>query len=332
MKIFFEVVWILQRLIRRNIGYAKINNISVSIDQVTSYNFIANNYLRGMRELKNYKQPLNEPSKIIKIKSPVLNPKTGVIWIKRQILEESSVWPVSKLLKWEPTPFFSQKVNSISMNLPDNGFYHFVIEDLPRFSEAVRNHKFNQVIIGSKSNYVFDTLNLLKIENYVIKKYPVNCEELVFSEKNIGGIFTKSDHIELLNFSSGIKPSGNNQILFIDRKNKHKGYLDRGLKYADLINHKLKNFNTVKVYLEDLSLIDQISLFKSSKLVIGFHGAGLANMVWVDRPVKIFEITETRITSHFEHIASVCGHKYAMLKASELTEYGIGQISELLDN
>jgi|688.fasta_scaffold149881_1 hypothetical protein len=330
MKIFYEIVWLFQRLIRRNIGIARINKLSVSINQVNS-NITVTNSLSGQQYFNNYKQRLNSNRKIVKLSAPILNPKSGVLWIKKLILEESTVWPVSKLLKWEPTPFLSEKVKNTSINLPDNGYYHFVIEDLPRFFEVFRNQQFNQVIIGSKSNYILETLDFLKVENFVSKKYPVHCDKLLFSEKNIGGIFTKLDHTELQSFSSEIKPSSSNQILFIDRKNKQKGYLERGLKYADLIANKFKNFDITRVFLEDLSLIEQISLFKSSKLVIGFHGAGLANMVWIDRAVKIFEITEDRITSHFEHIASVCEHEYTMLKASELAQYNAAQISKLLN-
>ena len=331
MRFFYELVWLLQRLIRRSIGIAKIKKISVSINQVNSDICIVTNSLSGQIYLNNYKQRLNSTRRIVKLTAPILNPKTGVLWIKKLILEESTVWPVSKLLKWEPTPFLSEKVASTSINLPDNGYYHFVIEDLPRFFEVFRNQRFDQIIIGSKSSYILETLDFLEIDNFTVKKYPVHCDELIFSEKNIGGIFSKLDHAELRNFSSRIEPSSNDQILFIDRKNKQKGFLERGLKYADVITNSFKNFGAKIVYLEDFSLIEQISLFKSAKLVIGFHGAGLANMVWIDRSVKIFEITENRITSHFEHIASICEHEYTMLKASELAKYDAAQISKLLD-
>jgi hypothetical protein len=331
MKIFYELFWLWQRLIRRKIGIAKISKPSISINQVETSILAVTNSLRGKRRLNDYKQPLDADSKIIKLRGPVLNPKTGVIWIKKQILEESTVWPVSKLLKWEPRPFFYQKVSNTSINLPDNGYYHFVIEDLPRFYEASKNQQFDQVIIGKKTKYVIDTLDFLKIRNFIIKKHPVCCNALIFSEKNIGGIFTKFDHSGLLEFSKEIKPTNSNQILFIDRKNKQKGYFDRGIKYADIIASKFEKFNISRVYLEDLSFIEQISLIKSAKLVIGFHGAGLANIVWIDHPVKIFEITEERIMANFEHISSICGHEYTMLKASKLAKYDLAQISKMFD-
>jgi hypothetical protein len=331
MKIFYEIVWLYQRLIRRKIGIAKISKPSISINQVESNILAVSNSLRGKRILNDYKQPLYASSKIVKLRAPILNPKTGVMWIKKQILEESTVWPVSKLLKWEPSPFFYQKVNNTSISLPDNGYYHFVIEDLPRFYEVSKNQEFNQVIIGKNTKYVIDTLNFLKINNFIVRKYPVLCNVLIFSEKNIGGIFNEFDRFELLEFSKEIKATNSNQIIFIDRKNKQKGYFDRGIKYADIIASKFEKFDISRVYLEDLSFTEQISLIKSAKLVIGFHGAGLANIVWVDHPIKIFEITEERIMGNFEHISAVCGHEYTMLKASELAEYDLAQISKLFD-
>ena len=331
MKFFYELVWLSQRLFRRKIGIAKISKPSISINQVESSILVVSNSLRGKRVLNDYKQPLHASSKIIKLRAPILNPKTGVMWSKKQIIEESTVWPVSKLLKWEPSPFFYQKVNNTSINLPDNGYYHFVIEDLPRFYEASKNQEFDQVIIGKNTKYVIDTLNFLKIKNFIIRKYPVLCNSLIFSEKNIGGIFTQFDRSELLEFSKDIKAANSNQILFIDRKNKQKGYFDRGIEYADIISSKFEKFNISRVYLEDLSFTEQISLIKSAKLIIGFHGAGLANIVWVDHPIKIFEITEERIMGNFEHISAVCGHEYTLLKASKIAEYDLAQIAKLFD-
>jgi hypothetical protein len=331
MKIFYELVWLWQRLMRRTIGIAKISKPSVSINQVEFTIVPVNNSLKANRVLTNYKKPLNAHSEIIKLHKPILNAKTGVIWLKKQILEESSVYPISKLLKWEPAPLFYQKVSNTSINLPDNGFYHFVIEDLPRFYEVSRNQQFDQIVVGSKTKYIMDTLNFLKIKNFVVKKYPIWCDTLIFSEKNTGGIFNKFDRSMLLEFSNQIKPFNSNQILFIDRKNKQKGYIDRGMEYADIIASKFENLNIQRVYLEDHSLTEQISLIKSSKLIIGFHGAGLANMVWIDRPIKVFEITEERIMGHFEHISSICGHEYTRLIASKLAKYNPTQISKLFN-
>ena len=91
MKFFYELVWLSQRLFRRKIGIAKISKPSISINQVESSILVVSNSLRGKRVLNDYKQPLHASSKIIKLRAPILNPKTGVMWSKKQIIEESVV-------------------------------------------------------------------------------------------------------------------------------------------------------------------------------------------------------------------------------------------------
>ena len=44
---------------------------------------------------------------------------------------------------------------------------------------------------------------------------------------------------------------------------------------------KIKNLK--KVYLEDYSLFDQISLFNNAKYIIGVHGAGMSNVVFSNK-------------------------------------------------
>jgi len=162
------------------------------------------------------------------------------------------------------------------------------------------------------------SINLLKIDSILFKTYPIRCQSLLLSEKKLGGIFSKSDFNQLQSFSGSIRASNTNKTIFIHRRNTKKGLIDRGLQYAEEIVSRIQKMNIEIVYLEDFSLDDQIKLVKSAKTLIGFHGAGLANMVWQESNAKIIEISETRITQHFRHIASVCGHEYVFLKASTL--------------
>ena len=39
-----------------------------------------------------------------------------------------------------------------------------------------------------------------------------------------------------------------------------------------------------------LSIFDQISLFNSSKLILGLHGAGFANIIFCKKKTQIYEI------------------------------------------
>ena len=51
---------------------------------------------------------------------------------------------------------------------------------------------------------------------------------------------------------------------------------------------KKNNFGVYK--LSKLKIFDQISLFNSSRLVLGLHGAGFANIIFCKRNTKIYEM------------------------------------------
>ena len=324
------VVWQLQKLIRRVVPIARIDDLSISTFHLGTKYFKICKILKHKRYNNNYKKPMSGIRRIVKLYKPVLNPKTGILWINDSIIEESSVWPISKLLLWEPNPLIYPKFDGIVTNLPDNGYYHLIIEDLPRFLQCVEYYPETSVIIGSKNRYISDMLNLIKINNFYLFNSPVRCKELILSEKNLGGIFSKLDHKLLLDLAREIVPTVSKKMVFIKRKNNSKGFLDRGIQFSKTIEDKFKCIGAEIVALEDLSLSEQIAYSKSADILVGFHGAGLANMVWMDKPRSIIEITETRVTNHFAQIAKICGHSHKLLIASELNKLSLQELQDMI--
>ena len=56
--------------------------------------------------------------------------------------------------------------------------------------------------------------------------------------------------------------------------------------------------------MEDLSFCDKIRLFKSSKFILGIHGAGMSYSVFCDPSVKIIEIRNAAVI--YEHYHEIC--------------------------
>ena len=329
-EMLLEKMWAMQRLLRRKLRLIRLKQRSISTgkEQVGFYEIEF--YCKGNLIFDNYKKNINPVRRIVRIKNVYLNPKTGIAWFKKFIIEESSNWPIDKLLLWEPRPLFCQSLDHTVVNLPDNGYYHFLIEDLPRFLEIHEKSASFVTVIGNESRYVLEVLDFLNIKNYITKFSPIKCRELLLSEKSLGGIFEKTDLKLLHDIFSHIVPSKENKSIFVSRRNSAKGYLDRGIKYSHLIEKKFSDCGFMVVYLEDLSFIEQVSLIKSTNTMVGFHGAGLANIVWLNPKAKVIEISETRKTSHFEHISSVCGVHYDRLRASKLVELNEAEILDLI--
>jgi len=329
-KNIYFVVWQLQKVIRRVVPIARIDDLSISTFHLETKYFKICKILKNKSDINNYKKPMIGNRRIVKLYKPVLNPKTGILWMNDSIIEESSVWPISKLLLWEPNPLIYPKFDGIVTNLPDNGYYHLIIEDLPRFLQCVKYHPEASIVIGSTSKYINDVLKLIKINKIYLSNNPIRCKELIFSEKNLGGIFSKLDHKLLLDLSKEILPTISKKIVFIKRKNNSKGFLDRGIQFSKTIENKFKSIGAEIVALEDLSISAQIACSKSADILVGFHGAGLANMVWMDKPRSIIEITETRVTNHFAQISKVCGHSHKLLIASELNKLSLQELQDMI--
>ena len=65
-----------------------------------------------------------------------------------------------------------------------------------------------------------------------------------------------------------------------------------------------------------LEVIDQIVFFSKARLIIGIHGAGLTNMVWMQPGSHVVEIVAQGITEHLYYKLSLAtGHHYWVVPA-----------------
>jgi hypothetical protein len=69
----------------------------------------------------------------------------------------------------------------------------------------------------------------------------------------------------------------------------------RGLKNEDQLYEMLTKYNFKKYYFEDLSYLEQIRLCYNSKIVIGVHGSGLANLIFMKKNSNLIEMTNSFI-------------------------------------
>lgn len=71
---------------------------------------------------------------------------------------------------------------------------------------------------------------------------------------------------------------------------------------------KASEFRNIK--LEDHSFAEQINAFYHAKLIIGQHGAGLSNAVWMQPTSTLVEILHGRKFMHYKMISNAIGAQY----------------------
>lgn len=77
----------------------------------------------------------------------------------------------------------------------------------------------------------------------------------------------------------------NTRYLYINRAT-------RRLKNELEVQRMLRGLGFEIVDLSDLSLDEQVSVFANAEIIVGFHGAGLSNLLYAGESVKVFEIID----------------------------------------
>ena len=123
------------------------------------------------------------------------------------------------------------------------------------------------------------------------------------------------------------------KIILIERgKTKLKNNIkDTGYNRRHLNNHNklknalAKNFGPIfkNVVLEELTIDEQVSLFINAKIVIGQHGAGLCNIIWMNRPKCLVIEFPPYIVDTFMNMSDVKNYKYIRADPDPKTIVGI---------
>lgn len=94
-------------------------------------------------------------------------------------------------------------------------------------------------------------------------------------------------------------------------------YVSRGrMKLRNCLNEdefmpKLERLGFERHFLETMSVREQIELFQQADVIMGPHGAGLANMVFAPPGTKVIELgTPYRPYDCFAELAAACGHSF----------------------
>ena len=78
-----------------------------------------------------------------------------------------------------------------------------------------------------------------------------------------------------------------------------------------------------RYFLETMSVLDQIILFKTAELVVSANGSGLTNMIFCKSETKILEIFQARSDCCFYFLAQTVGLKnYKYIKTMEFEHIG----------
>lgn len=107
-----------------------------------------------------------------------------------------------------------------------------------------------------------------------------------------------------------------NERIFISRQQANRG---RKIINQDQIKQLLDSYGFNTYVLEEYSIPEQIKIFENAEVVVGSHGAGLANVIFADNPTVVELFPETRLRPHIYFLSSILGlrHETMVTEAEE---------------
>ncbi len=202
------------------------------------------------------------------------------------------------------------------------GYFHWLIDTLPRII-LLKNSEFKDFPIllpqeKKEVDFIKSSLNLIGITNIIWTQNNVNyhCKKLI----------TPVQSWDLLNYNPKNVLSLRSVILSskIKKSNISKVYVSRRkASFRKIINEievikLLERYGFKTICFEDYNWYDQISIMKSCEVLIGIHGAGLTNMMFMPFMGKVIEIFNENWTKEhlfcFFHLSNVLSHKYQVIK------------------
>ena len=271
------------------------------------------------------------PQYIFKIKNATVDVLTGLVVLDAGFVIDST------LAKWQKIIYRGGIGSSIKrtkrarvnldgsfMVMPHTPFYyHAVIDELPNLIRirAESPDCINVIISSLAPKWVNELLEYFKFNVYAIEEYAVVVEQL-FAVSAPRVVVKKN-----LNYLRGNLETHGKDIVIVSRKGTPRS--------NDQIEHSLVERIPGSKLIDPgkLSVEQQIRAFSSAKIVIGLHGGGLTNCVWMDNSSHVIEIfNHAYRTSDYERLCVELGIKYNSLEIENLSSEEVAlNVQRLID-
>lgn len=272
---------------------------------------------------------------IVKHKVCFIEPQMGWAIQGRTIIAESYAFWTNVKSGWPPLPSLIGYLNpfkkvrkvqkAVSFHYGWDNYYHFFIDTLPQIKHWQSLGLKNVVYIVPDK-----VKNIRFVQGYLALDPFLDEQQVVYQSKNeyfkiteevhflkrsrYGSVELKSCIDEIIHKLPSKKFEDSKRVFLIRKNYRSATNLDELIAIAE--KH---GFETQLA--EGLSLKDQIYLFANTRWLIGFHGAGLTNMIFrINQAMSVLELfPENKIPLHYWHLTIDFGFNYSYLIGDAFT-------------
>lgn len=271
------------------------------------------------------------------LKGVTLDVDSGLIFTKDRVITQSGNGTRSArdsaFISSAAARFQKLETNSVAFPVAAIGdtwhHYHFLLETLPRIlhiRSIVPDIQF--VTSQNMSPAAADCFSLLDIGVLVMDEGKLINAPSIFMSDSPTKFWPRSADIDILR-DAFLTPNQSKSpklksTIYISRSNS-----DRSPRGETAVEKLLQKNDTQIVFLEQLSFLEQVKTVRSARAIIGPHGAGLANIVFLDPESKVIEFSSgDRFESCYRRIAALSGLDYQYLQISGDSQSPFGTFSD----
>lgn len=193
------------------------------------------------------------------------------------------------------------------------GHFHWMTEALPRLF-CIKDISEEFVLLLPDNPYI------KKIATATLEALHIEFQDILFTQENE---FYQANN---LYFVSKLSLSGqlhgeimqeiNSLFTAHQEKNDKRIYISREkANFRKILNEKeliamLKDYGFDTLYGEDLTLSEQIKTFSACQILLGIHGAGLTNCLFMQRQSYLIELRKNEINNGYWSLADALNHNY----------------------
>lgn len=237
---------------------------------------------------------------VYRLKNVCVSPRTGLCWLPGGPILEESYGGLIRLLGWgrsalqEPLHRRQRGMDGTLVVLAGGiGYFHWLLESLPAALHALAHEPDAALLLARKvPRYVDEAVEILGFKHIYRSDEPVRAEHLILASKDPFSGFVPPEDIEILRaaFSPTIAlAQATDERIYVSRRLE-----SRRPENEEDVERFLSKAGIRIVTAQHLPFSEQISLFARTNLVVGPHGAGLANLVWSAASTNLVEIHPPR--------------------------------------
>ena len=214
----------------------------------------------------------------------------------------------------------NRSVTYLKVHTSYRGYYHWLLECLPRLLEGLRAAApFTLLLPASYTDtFYIDTLRLLGVTKvewlYPNTVYKVPRLALAYFEETMGNYSAQAlhqlKHVMLEAIKSAPAPHEATRLYISRRQATRRKVLNEAE-----VEQVLKDAGFQIFCFEDYAFEEQVRLCAAADVLVGIHGAGLSNMVFLQEKATVVEFRKFDGGENyfFERLATTLSHEYHLL-------------------